>query len=56
MKKQTKKQFNYYQLISKNKKLIYGAFPPSKEGKEMAQNWADKVFAETGEKLIVKKR
>jgi hypothetical protein len=56
MKKQAKKQFNYYQLVSKSKKLIYGAFPPSKEGREMAQSWADKVFLETGEKLVVKKR
>jgi hypothetical protein len=48
-------QINYYQVISKNKKFNFGAFPPSKEGLGMAKSWAEKMSEETGEECIVKK-
>jgi hypothetical protein len=51
-----KKAFNFYQVISQNKKFNYGAFPASKEGLGMARNWADRMTEETGEKCVVKKR
>ena len=48
-------QINYYQVISKNKKFNFGAFPPSKEGLGMAKSWAEKMSEETGEECVVKK-
>ena len=51
-----KKGFNFYQVISQNKKFNFGACPPSKEGLGMARNWAEKMTEETGEKCVVKKR
>ena len=51
-----KKAFNFYQVISQNKKFNYGAFPASKTGLGMARNWAEKMTEETGEKCVVKKR
>ena len=51
-----KKGFNFYQVISQNRKFNFGAFPPSKEGLGMARSWAEKMTEETGEKCVVKKR
>lgn len=51
-----KKAFNFYQVISQNKKFNYGAFPPSKEGLGLARSWAEKMSEESGEKCVVKKR
>jgi hypothetical protein len=51
-----KKAFNFYQVISQNKKFNFGAFPASKEGLVMARSWAEKMTEETGEKCVVKKR
>lgn len=51
-----KKTFNFYQVISQNKKFNYGAFPASKDGLGMARSWAEKMTEETGEKCVVKKR
>ena len=51
-----KKAFNFYQVISQNKKFNYGAFPASKDGLGMARSWAEKMTEETGEKCVVKKR
>lgn len=51
-----KRNFNFYQVISKNKKFNFGAFPASKEGHEKAKSWAEKMTEETGEKCVVKKR
>ena len=48
-------QINYYQVISKNKKFNFGAFPPSKEGLGAARSWAEKMSEETGEECVVKK-
>jgi len=47
---------NYYQVISKSNKFNHGAFPPTAEGRRMANRWAEKISEETGEKCIVKKR
>lgn len=56
-KKSTAKNpiFNYYQVISKNNKFNFGAFPPDKYGLEMARSWAEKMTEETGEKCVVRK-
>ena len=48
-------KINYYQVISKNRKFNFGAFPPSKEGFGMAKSWAEKMSEETGEECLVKK-
>ena len=50
------KSFNFYQVVSKNKKFNFGAFPANKEGLGMARSWAEKMTEETGEKFMVKKR
>lgn len=55
-KAQGNKTFNFYQVVSQNKKFNYGAFPASKEGLGMARSWAEKMTEETGEKCVVKKR
>jgi len=55
-KAQGNKSFNFYQVICKNKKYNFGAFPANKEGFGMARDWADKMAEETGEKFEVKKR
>jgi len=47
--------FKYYQVISKNNKFNFGAFPPDKYGLEMAKSWAQKMTEETGEKCVVRK-
>ena len=54
-KAQRKRIVNFYQVISKNKKFNFGAFPPSKEGLGAARSWAEKMSEETGEKCIVKR-
>ena len=51
-----KKAFNFYQVVSQNKKFNFGAFPANKEGLGMARSWAEKMTEETGEKCVVKKR
>jgi hypothetical protein len=55
-KAQGSKSFNFYQVVSKNKKFNFGAFPANKEGLGMARSWAEKMTEETGEKFMVKKR
>ena len=55
-KAQGSKSFNFYQVVSQNKKFNFGAFPANKEGLEMARSWAEKMTEETGEKFMVKKR
>jgi len=51
-----KKEFNFYQVVSQNRKFNYGAFPASRTGLGMARSWAEKMTEETGEKCVVKKR
>ena len=55
-KAQGNKSFNFYQVVSQNKKFNFGAFPASKDGLGMARSWAEKMTEETGEKCVVKKR
>lgn len=55
-KAQGNKSFNFYQVVSQNKKFNFGAFPANKEGLGMARSWAEKMTEETGEKCVVKKR
>jgi len=51
-----KTKFNYYQVISANKKFNYGAFPASREGLGMARNWAAMMTVETGTRCVVRKK
>lgn len=51
-----KTKFNYYQVISANKKFNYGAFPANREGFGMARDWAAKMTVETGTKCVVRKK
>lgn len=64
MKKKSKKRkssvrksnFSYYQVICKLNKFNYGAFPPTREGLDLARFWAEKMSEEIGIRCVVEKR
>lgn len=49
------KKPRYYLVLSDNLKINFGAFPDSKNGLDMAKDWAKKMQEETGQKCKVKK-
>ena len=56
MPKAQKSKYQYYQVVTKHRGKIMGAFPLGSKGLSAARIYAEKQSLETGEKCVVKKK